>query len=299
MPRAVVAVGVGVLLAVASTPAAIADTQAGQITEGGGVTVIAGGSNSNVGTPGAGGSSGPTAGGGGGGGPVPTCSAYGSDPGVVTYTPLPPDQQAAFDASQPHSEPGTWYIRSCGAFYAGVVWLPSGSGPGAPPVDPVVLAHEALDHLGVPTPTVALTPPADKVLVNAPVWLSIDPAQWSRLSATASAAGVTSTAVGDPDKVVWDMGDGNQVTCAGPGTPYDPAQDYFAQQPDCGYVYRRSSAGQPGDAVSVTATLYYHATWSASGAAGGGDLGDISATSAPLSVRVNEIQTVVVPGGRP
>jgi len=85
----------------------------------------------------------------------------------------------------------------------------------------------------------------------------------------------------------------------GPGTPFNPNVDYFSQTPDCGYIYRRSSAGYPGDAVTVTATLYYHATWSATGAPGGGDLGEISRTSAPVSVQVNEIQTVIVPGGRP
>ena len=98
----------------------------------------------------------------------------------------------------------------------------------------------------------------------------------------------------EPERVVWNMGDGQQVTCTGPGTAYDSTRDYFGQHPDCGYVYRRSSAGYPGDVVSVTATINFHVTWSASGAPGGGDLGTVSRTSAPVAVRVNEIQTVVV-----
>ncbi len=166
-------------------------------------------------------------------------------------------------------------------------------------MDPVVLAQEAKRKLAVPTPTITMTPPPDKVLVQSNTFLSIDPSQWGRRSASASAGGVTSTVVGVPEKVVWSMGDGQQVVCTVPGTPYNPAIDFDAQQPDCGYVYRRSSAGYPNDAVSVTATLYYHATWTATGAAGGGDLGLISATSAPISVRVNEIQTVIVHGGQP
>ena len=65
--------------------------------------------------------------------------------------------------------------------------------------------------------------------------------------------------------------DGQQVTCNRPGTPFNPNVDYFDQTPDCGYVYKRSSASYPGHVVRVTATLYYRATWSAAGAPGGGD----------------------------
>jgi hypothetical protein len=100
--------------------------------------------------------------------------------------------------------------------------------------------------------------------------------------------------VAEPESVVWSMGDGHEVTCNGPGTAYDPAQDYFSQQPDCGYIYRRSSAGYPNETVFVTATINYRVTWTAVGAPGGGDLGTVSRISAPVSVRVNEIQTVVV-----
>jgi hypothetical protein len=41
------------------------------------------------------------------------------------------------------------------------------------------------------------------------------------------------------------MGDGSQVVCRGPGTPYsggDPARP----SPDCGHTYQQSSARQPG-----------------------------------------------------
>ncbi|MDQ6945224.1 MAG: hypothetical protein M3256_02890 [Actinomycetota bacterium] len=202
----------------------------------------------------------------------------------------------------PHNgAPGGWYLStSCDGQYQGPVWLGAGgAGQGAPAVDPAVLAQEAKRRLPVPTPTITMTPPPDKVLVNDKTFLSIDPSQWGQRTASASAAGVTSTVVGVPEKVVWSMGDGQQVVCTGPGTPYNPAIDFDAQTPDCGYVYKRSSAGYPNDALTVTATLYYHATWSAAGAPGGGDLGLISATSAPVSVRVNEIHVVIIPGGRP
>lgn len=251
------------------------------------MTVTAGSSTSNSGTAGAGSST-------NGGGSGPAC----------TYPILTNGKATAELEQQTPHEPGSgsWHLKYCDGNYMGAVWFGNGgTGPGAPPVDPAALAQEAKNRLPVPTPTITMTPPPDKVLVNANTFLSIDSSQWGQRSATASAGGVTSTVVGVPAKVVWDMGDGQQVTCTGPGTPFNRNVDYFDQQPDCGYVYKRSSAGYPNDAVSVTATLYYHATWSASGAPGGGDLGLISRTSAPVSVRVNEIQTVIVPnpaGGR-
>ena len=87
----------------------------------------------------------------------------------------------------------------------------------------------------------------------------------------------------------------NKSSAPGPGRPTTRRSTSTPKPPDCGYVYKRSSAGYPNDAVTVTATLYYHATWSAAGAPGGGDLGLISATSAPVSVRVNEIHVVIIP----
>lgn len=271
-------------------PPAAADNRAGQVVDPGGVTVTAGSSSSSPGTSGSGGS--------GGGG----STRSGSGP-ACTYTTLTNAEfTAQLEASTPH-EPGTgsWNLKYCDGQYQGPVWLGNGGGgrgPSAPAVDPVVLAQEAKNRLAIPTPTITMTPPPDKVLVNANTFLSIDSSQWGQRSATASAGGVTSTAVAVPEKVVWDMGDGQLVTCNRPGTPFNSNVDYFAQTPDCGYVYKRSSASYPGHVVRVTATLYYRATWSAAGAPGGGDLGTISRTSAPVLVSVNEIQTVIVPGGR-
>ncbi len=225
--------------------AAGADFQAGQVTDGSGVTVSAGGSSATGGAVRTGsGSSGSGSGG-------TTCAN--------TYAPV---TNGAFltelEKGTPHNgAPGGWYLStSCDGQYQGPVWLGAGgNGPGAPAVDPAVLAQEAKRRLPVPTPTITMTPPPGKVLVNDNTFLSIDPSQWGQRTASASAAGVTSTVVGVPEKVVWSMGDGQQVVCTGPGTPYSPAIDFDAQQPDCGYVYKRSSAGYPNDAVTVTATL--------------------------------------------
>jgi hypothetical protein len=243
---------------------------------------------------------------GGGGGTRPTCTAANGSVGAVSYRRVPDSDLLAFQQEQVRAEGGgAWYWEYCGgeparyvmSFDNGAVYIPAGS-PGGPPANPADLAADALQRTPLPTPTIAITPPPDKVIVNANVWLSIDPSQWGQRTASASAGAVTSTVIAEPERVVWDMGDGQQVTCTGPGTPYDPNQDYFSQQPDCGYIYRRSSAGYPNDAATVTATVHYHVIWSASGAPGGGDLGTVSRTSAPIIVRVNEIQSIVT-GARP
>lgn len=57
------------------------------------------------------------------------------------------------------------------------------------------------------------------------------------------------------------MGDGDSVTCDGPGTPYS-ASDPSATT-DCSYTWR-----DPGS-FTVTATVYWAVTWTATGVAGG------------------------------
>lgn len=218
--------------------------------------------------------------------------------GAITYTPASPEIAAELERRDPHNgAAGGWYRKDCGGAYNGYVWIPRGSGAAGPVIDPAVLAQEPFRYLPLPKPVLTMTPPPEKVVVNAPLWISVDRTQWSERRATASVPGVTATVVAVPERVVWDMGDGRQVTCAGPGTPFDPAPSYEGQRPDCGHTYPRSSAGAagpPANSYVVTATIEWHATWSSSGVAGGGDLGTVSRASDPVAVRVNEIQTVVI-----
>ena len=57
---------------------------------------------------------------------------------------------------------------------------------------------------------------------------------------SASAGPVTATATAAPSKVVWDMGDGDSVTCDGPGTPYS-ASDPNATT-DCSYTWPQAGS---------------------------------------------------------
>jgi hypothetical protein len=94
-----------------------------------------------------------------------------------------------------------------------------------------------------------------------------------------------------PVTVTWTMGDGSQVVCRGPGTPYtegDPARP----SPTCSHTYPRSSARQPGLRYPVTATTTWRITWTATGVvSASGTLPPLLRTST-TTLRVAEAQTV-------
>jgi hypothetical protein len=143
----------------------------------------------------------------------------------------------------------------------------------------------------MPTPTIAMAPPAGAPqLVGVAAWLWIEPGAWQALSATATAGVVTATATATPSKVVWDMGNGNQVTCDGPGTPYKASDPNAAT--DCSYTWT-----QPGS-YQVTVTVYWSVAWTAAGAAGGGNLGLQAGPADEVPVTVTESQAVNTPSAR-
>jgi hypothetical protein len=191
--------------------------------------------------------------------------------------------------------PGQWVFPvNCGG--------PSITNPAAPfwvtktqsaaaPVNPAVLAQQALSKLPLAAPSIEMAPPATSdQLVNVSTWLWIDSEAWQGLSATAAAGPVSATATATPVEVVWNMGDGNQVTCAGPGTPYEPSNPNATT--NCSYTWTQSSAGQSDGAYEVTATVYWQVAWTAAGAPGGGNLGQVAGPATRVAVRVAESQAV-------
>lgn len=170
------------------------------------------------------------------------------------------------------------------------VWERTIAVPPARPPEQVV--RQAQDLLRPDSPLIRMSPRVEwEQIVRLPTWLWIDASAWEAETARAQAGRAWAEAKATPARVIWNMGNGDTVTCAGPGTPFDESRPEAQQRTGCTYTYRRSSAGQPNDAYAVTATLVYDVTWSGA-ADSGGSLGTLT-TTASVPVRVAEIQAIV------
>jgi hypothetical protein len=198
--------------------------------------------------------------------------------------------------AQAPSQSGAWYIYQCSGpgirdgLYRAPVWMPDGQAPGAaaPLPSPEEMAQRARSQLRLPSPKIASNP-AGTQLVTLPTWLWLDRGSWGAQSATASVPGVSVTAVATPTSASWSMGDGTDLTCAGPGTPFPTGGDPAASSPDCGHTYHRSSASAPGQQFPATATVQWTVAWSGAGASG--TFPDMT-TSATAAFRVAEAQAL-------
>ena len=188
-------------------------------------------------------------------------------------------------------QPGHYYDVYCNGVWDDKVFVPAGTAvPGGAVANPLVLAEQAEDNAPFPHLSIVMSPPSTREAVNFPIFLSLS--GYSPVSASAAAGGVTSTVSVVPGTVTWNMGDGHTVTCNGPGVAYDPSRSFASQlPPPCGYTYSVSSADQPGEVFQVTATVSYSATWTVTGAPGGGTLGPVNRT-ASIPVTVGEIQVL-------
>jgi hypothetical protein len=127
------------------------------------------------------------------------------------------------------------------------------------------------------------------------MWLAqVNERTWGPVSRTASIPGLSVTATAKVSRVLWSMGDGGQVACATPGTPFDPAGG-VQPSPDCGYQYERISASQPNGRYTVTARAEWTVTWRST-------LGETGTISLPLSssvsIKIGELRPVLVDPGR-
>ena len=216
-----------------------------------------------------------------------------NQPYGCTYTAGGPSATASIGVGG--AQPGQWVFPVCAG--PGVIdpmppiWV-TGAQPaaGVVQVNPVVVAQQAVKQLPLASPTIEMAPPpGSPQLVGVATWMWVSPRAWQTLSASASAGTVTTTATATPSKVVWNMGDGATVTCDGPGTPYSPSAPNATT--NCSYTW-----GQAGT-YQVTATLYWSVTWTAIGAAGGGNLGLQAGPAAQVVVAVTESQAINTPTG--
>ncbi|WP_237551304.1 MULTISPECIES: ATP/GTP-binding protein [unclassified Streptomyces] len=167
---------------------------------------------------------------------------------------------------------------------------PVGVDAGAPAVDPAVVAAQAVDKMELLGPQVASPRAGARYTVGVPVWMWVTPSAstFGPNSASASAGGVTVTAKAEVSKIVWDMGDGEKVTCTGPGTPFKNTR-HGVESPDCGHIYQQPSTRKAGAKYRLTATAYWDVTWQATT----GEAGQIPTTrQTDVSFTVGELQSV-------
>ena len=164
-----------------------------------------------------------------------------------------------------------------GSYLTTLVIAPGG--PTGPGVTGAQLARQAFSSFQVATPVPRFSPAQS--VVGAATWLWLDQG-WASRSVTASVPGLSATVTAEPSRVVWDMGDGDQTVCDGPGKAWDPNQPNATTY--CSYTY--PVAGH----FTVTVTVYYATTWSASDGTAGQLAAITGRTSVPVTV--NEIQAV-------
>ncbi len=205
----------------------------------------------------------------------------------------------------PSNEPGQWESIYCSSqsdypkFGSNVitvtyrnsifVWvvnssLTSSSGG----ISPVTIAKEAENEIRIPSPAIILNPSKFGV-VNLPEWLSILPQIWHEYSVTASVDSVSATAIAMPSYVTWNTGDGNVVTCYGPGVAYNTLIPAISQSTYCSHVFTDSSYLQQTTngalfipSFEITATITWNVSWYSSGNIASGTLGTITTSSSSM-----------------
>ena len=286
-----VSIAVGVLTLVVTPIVARADA-------GGGATSVVCSNGTCVVTAQGGGGSGDSSGGSSGGGASAEVCAWqpmtAQQAQVLLQSGVPP--QVVHDGAAGPDD--SWYLATCvgGSVGPDSVFYLVEAAPGTLGiVTPDQVAQMAVSDLVLPAPSPSMAPSGGKAVVNLESWLWINPVDWTPITAIATAGGITATATATPVSVVWAMGDGNHVTCDGPGVAYNTSIPDQDQSTSCGHTYQETSASGANHQFTITTTIEYDVTWTSVGVAGGGDLGDIPGPSTTTAVTVDEIGTVTVP----
>lgn len=218
-------------------------------------------------------------------------SGGGSDDGCTWFVLVDDDFEWELyerNGNRRYSETGRWLAQDCppGApgSSGGIPVIPEGA-----EVDVEALTQEALSTAVIASPSIATSPEADRRLyTQVPTWLWIDGNWWRGHSATATAGRVTSTVSASPTHADWTTGDGGAFRCPGPGVPWSPGAPDTATY--CKYTYRHSSAGQSGNAYTLSVEVTFEVSWSANTGQGGALPAITRTESRP--VQVGEIQAV-------
>jgi hypothetical protein len=213
--------------------------------------------------------------------------------------PLQP-QPLAGDPRWAGHDPAEGSVWQCVRPGITTVWLfffvPRGETPGL--VDPGELGRETLDTMSLVVPTIQTAPRlGGPTFVNLETWLWIPETQFQILSKTVTAGGTSVTVIAEPTRVWWDTGDGSDQICESAGRPWT-ADLGEAAATDCSHRYDTASGLEPNGRYRLRAAIYYHATWSCTGAClrPAGDLGVVAGSTGSVSLEVRERQSLVTDG---
>lgn len=178
---------------------------------------------------------------------------------------------------------------------AGYIFVPAGTQPpppqGAPPT-PEQLRDAALAALTLPVPALGHNPTTQS-LVNLATWFWVPRGDFRTWDVTASAGTpvVSATVTATPQSLSVSSAGGSSGPCS-------PAQGTTSWTPGvgdtaaCTVDFLRSSAGQPGQAYTVTGQTSYGAGWTSNVAGHGGALAD-QVRAGTVPVPVAESQAIV------
>ncbi|MBX6382901.1 MAG: hypothetical protein IRZ07_07975 [Microbispora sp.] len=195
---------------------------------------------------------------------------------------------------------GTPAGLACASQMDPLVWVPEGTTP-AGGITLEQLMQIARAALTVPEPKIKLSPDA-KSYVNLGTWVWLDGAEAAPRSVTATLPGVMSaTVTATPARLEIksgtsdDRADVYDAGCGATGKPYVKGADKDGTAtPECGVVYRHSSADQPGKVYTLTVT----SVWNVAGTGNQGGQAvpyayDPIQVSASRDVPVGEVQSIV------
>jgi hypothetical protein len=190
-----------------------------------------------------------------------------------TTTTLGQAQATGLGLAWPPPAGESWALLNCfaGTSRAAPQAVLVSAATGLPQVTPQQLLEQALGELRIPYLDPSTAPPRGKDgLVGLPEWFWIPAAGWHGRSVTVHAGPVWASVTAQPDGLTLDPGAGlGPVSCAGPGTAYDPGAPAQAQHTACSYTYDQPSLGQPGNAYQASLTVTWRISWTGSGGQGG------------------------------
>jgi hypothetical protein len=137
-------------------------------------------------------------------------------------------------------------------------------------------------------PTPDINPPASAGgIVNLGLWLAVEPATTAPISAEAGPAWITVTP--EHTETTFDFGNGDTITCDGPGTPITDLET--VDQGPCGYTYVESSPDDEPYQLTISTT------WALPYTSSDGP-GTLPPLTRDLSIDydVDEIQTIGIDG---